>query len=748
MNKFSYFKAPITNKTLNKTIDIKEYVSEIKSEKWRETSLLIRSKEKSARNEIKKKQLGYITPSGTFSTRSKDGLISLSGLICWDLDGLEKVEEIKEKLSQDPHVLLVHLSPSGNGLKLFSRFDGLTEENYEQNWGMGKEYFITKCKVPPEKFDENTKDLPRACFVSWDPDLFYNENSKKFEATNENLGTKSKEHLKSKSDKKIIKIMVPYWIEEQRNNLSLSLSGFLRKKGYGIDRIKSIINSICLESNDEDKKDRMGAVDWTFRKEEKGIRGYSGLKDFLSQKDLASLCGKEKESKDYILNYRTSHMPHFDNLNRIINLFGKDYRVVAKAVYYHVVGNALKKHEIINYQGLSIDTRIPLYFFLNSGSGKSNIKHAIKKTLPSCFLTWSEVTSLHPEQLIGKMKEFGRGKDKKIKEVPGYFKNDLVLIDEARQLFTSKELKHQEIRGYTCIALDTFGKNEVTKQSVDFGSENQLKYEANCSMVLFSQPVRIKREVIESGFIRRGLMIGGIKQSPRREVYEKRLNAVNTDKDVEIFSEFTDEIFGMESGWEFEDIRDELIDYASKLSNFARTHSKKASEYVNKIYGQTLLDTLLKFACIAAVFTRGEKVVKKCDVETAYADLFEILNSSFGIINSYSESFYEFDMDAIEYDVLDWLYDSGATSEEKSTISIKKLKEKISEMEEIGEDAAKKRYTSFRERGFIETKLSGNVSTVWISEDKLRIFEERADGESHYEEYLRISEGVKGDKQN
>jgi len=741
--KFSYFNAPISNIYPSKKLSIKGYVNMIKGDDWKEKIILLR-KDSSQKNKIKTTELGYIIPSGVFEERKKDKLNKLSSIICWDLDNLNNLEETKQKLSGDEHVLLIYTSPSGNGLKLFARFEGLTVENYESNWKMVKDYFINKFESLKGKFDEQTKDISRACFVSWDPQLFYNQNSIPFQATSENsLLQKEKINLESISDKRIIEIISPYWKENHRNNLSLSLAGFLRKKGYGIDRIKKIITSICLKNNDRDVKDRIGAIDWTFKKDERDVKGYSGLKEILLPKDLDDLIGKEKVVQTYKLQYKTCHMPRFENLNKIINLFGESYLVVAKSLYYHILGNILKKHETINYQGLTVDTRIPLYYFLNSGSGKSNIKYAVKKTLPPIFLTCSEATSLHPEQLIGKMKEVGKGEDKKIKEIKGYFRNDVLIMDETRQLFTSKELKHQEIRQYICLALDAFGKNQITKQLVDFGSEHQLKYEPNCSLILFSQPVRIRKEVVESGFIRRGLLIGGIKQSNISEIYDKRLNAINPEKDIEIFSNFTEKLLELGEGWEFEDIKDDLKKYATMLNNFGINHSEKASAYMKKIYHQTLLDTLLKFSCIAAVFTRGEKKVKKCDVETAYMDLFEILNSTFNVLNSYSESFYDFDLDSTEYESLTWLYNSEAISEEKSRISIIQFKEKISEIEKIGEDAAKKRYKSFKDDGLIKTKLSGTVSTVWISEDKLTMFEKQSRGSEHYEEYLRICKGVR-----
>src|SRR5258708_39679759 len=65
-----------------------------------------------------KKQLPAVLWSGTFTRRANDALVAHSGLLCADLDSLNgTLQDVRQKLSQSPHVWALSTSPGGNGLK-------------------------------------------------------------------------------------------------------------------------------------------------------------------------------------------------------------------------------------------------------------------------------------------------------------------------------------------------------------------------------------------------------------------------------------------------------------------------------------------------------------------------------------------------------------------------------------------------------------------------------------------------------
>lgn len=118
-----------------------------------------------------KKKLPAVTWAGTFQKRLRSKLITLSGLIVLDLDKLENLPEIKEKITAWPHCFICFTSPSGAGLKVVIKLEGVTPENFN-------DFFLSLEKIFSENFgvipDPSGKDITRLCFLCYDPDLFLN----------------------------------------------------------------------------------------------------------------------------------------------------------------------------------------------------------------------------------------------------------------------------------------------------------------------------------------------------------------------------------------------------------------------------------------------------------------------------------------------------------------------------------------------------------------------------------------------
>src|SRR4030095_2466018 len=79
--------------------------------------LLLAEGDQNEASKFKKKMIAAMV-SGTFRDRGDNELIEHSGLLCADLDHLgERLPEIREKLKASPHVCVLFVSPSGDGLK-------------------------------------------------------------------------------------------------------------------------------------------------------------------------------------------------------------------------------------------------------------------------------------------------------------------------------------------------------------------------------------------------------------------------------------------------------------------------------------------------------------------------------------------------------------------------------------------------------------------------------------------------------
>ena len=199
-----------------------------------------KTKDKSEKNELKK-LLPAVCFSGVFNKRKDEAIQEHSGFICLDFDGYEKrkvLSEHKEKLSKDPYVYCVFVSPSGNGLKALVKVpaDKDNHVNYFNSLGI---YFDSKY------FDKACKNISRVCYESYDPLVHINENSSLWDTIAE---PEYKEVVKHKDtptipitdENKIVEILTKWWekkypmIEGQRNQNVFVLA--MAFNDYGINK--------------------------------------------------------------------------------------------------------------------------------------------------------------------------------------------------------------------------------------------------------------------------------------------------------------------------------------------------------------------------------------------------------------------------------------------------------------------------------------------------------------------------------
>ena len=127
-----------------------------------------------------KRELPAFTPSGTFKpTRKAENLYTYSGVVHADLDKLssDKLEEVKVILGGDPFTLGYFISPSENGLKVFSKVD-CTPDMHKQAISQYRLHIAELTGIYDERQnDSSISDVSRLCFVSYDPDAYINEDS-------------------------------------------------------------------------------------------------------------------------------------------------------------------------------------------------------------------------------------------------------------------------------------------------------------------------------------------------------------------------------------------------------------------------------------------------------------------------------------------------------------------------------------------------------------------------------------------
>jgi hypothetical protein len=172
--KFSYYKGGIKKTVPTLSITIAEAVEMIGSEKYKEDIERLRKASDDITRSVLKSGLDYFTFSGTFKKRLNDSIIKHSGLIGLDLDEIDNLLEAKSLICADEHVICCFVSPSGNGLKVIIPIDG---NLHIESFRSLQVYFREKFNI---ELDKGVNDVTRACFVSYDPEIFYNPKAKKY----------------------------------------------------------------------------------------------------------------------------------------------------------------------------------------------------------------------------------------------------------------------------------------------------------------------------------------------------------------------------------------------------------------------------------------------------------------------------------------------------------------------------------------------------------------------------------------
>lgn len=134
------------------------------------------------RYNVLKRQLPYLV-CGTFSPlfRRSEKFAYIEYFML-DIDKITEkqwmVSELKQRIAKDERTVLCFVSPSEDGLKILFK---LSERCYDKgmfsvfykafSWQFARQYGIEQV------VDFQTCDVTRACFVSYDPDAYYNPNA-------------------------------------------------------------------------------------------------------------------------------------------------------------------------------------------------------------------------------------------------------------------------------------------------------------------------------------------------------------------------------------------------------------------------------------------------------------------------------------------------------------------------------------------------------------------------------------------
>jgi len=154
------------------TVLLSIFLDAVQSGKWQDQVLKIRTIQDKDLRRAAKVSLPNVTISGIFGKRIDSDCKVHSGFIAIDLDDLgNEVEGTRELLKTDPYVYSAFTSVSGTGLCLLFKID---PENHRRAFEGIADYLIKKYQLI---IDPTGVNPSRTRFVSWDPELYINENS-------------------------------------------------------------------------------------------------------------------------------------------------------------------------------------------------------------------------------------------------------------------------------------------------------------------------------------------------------------------------------------------------------------------------------------------------------------------------------------------------------------------------------------------------------------------------------------------
>lgn len=169
-----YYKK-ITNLKRDSDIPLDLFLESIKDGKWQDEVLKIRLIKDKKERQFAKEKLPSVTLSGLFVTRRDSQSEQHSGFIGIDVDDIDRPNEIKEILKNDPYIYSVFTTVSGFGLCIIFK---INPKRHREDFYNITKYLYDKYQLiaDPSAINES-----RIRYVSYDPHIFIRyENVKVF----------------------------------------------------------------------------------------------------------------------------------------------------------------------------------------------------------------------------------------------------------------------------------------------------------------------------------------------------------------------------------------------------------------------------------------------------------------------------------------------------------------------------------------------------------------------------------------
>ena len=285
-----------------KNISIYKALDAIKDGAYKEQVLMARSlvndQEKYKKEKSKLPLVGW---SGTFSTRGNSNLIEFSGFASLDYDKINDIDLLIQNVNKDKYTFASFLTPSGVGLKVLVKLPSLSSDiDYKSFYKELQNHYDQY-----DKTDDSTKDISRASFVSYDPNLYINVDSEMFTdrfipkvIENKQVAVKL-DDLGDIANRLITWFNKKWTTGSERNNHLFMLSSAFND--YGVD--KSIALQYCLsyEQTGFKEKEINALVNSAYKKTQNfGTKFFEDTHKIRTIKKMVSVGASDEQIKEKV----------------------------------------------------------------------------------------------------------------------------------------------------------------------------------------------------------------------------------------------------------------------------------------------------------------------------------------------------------------------------------------------------------------------------------------------------------------
>ena len=307
----------------NKNLD--DIINDIQSGKQKAEIETIRSLITSGQNDnaaALKNKLPAFTVSGNFENgRKATDIVSYSNFLVLDLDKLsaEQVENVQKLVKLAHYTYAAFISPSGNGMKIIVQVNSSVEHHKEAFKQVADHY--EKCLNL--EIDSSGSDVSRLCFMSYDPDCYFNKNADVFDVAlpdkavpvlpDENIQTTKESPLTGSFDT-IFQTCIEFtnnkliYTDGNRNNYIHLLACNCNRKGIPENETEALIS----QNFDLDHKEVHATVKSAY------INNAADFAKFAVPADLQNVENESQETEDYL---KTTPTIPLEAINLMPDLF-------------------------------------------------------------------------------------------------------------------------------------------------------------------------------------------------------------------------------------------------------------------------------------------------------------------------------------------------------------------------------------------------------------------------------------------